>query len=141
MSADSPLSVSNWVSNSARSATAVRQGRAPGAFDIAVLPCPAWWSAAGLPPATACRRPPVRLLTDHHLGGLDDHGHPVAILQVQVLAAGVGDDCRDRARIDVDGDLGHYRAGLHALNGPGQLIARTDLHGCLLSVVARGTHG
>jgi hypothetical protein len=106
--------------------------------------CPALARRAappGPPPAAACRRLRVWFFTDHHLGGLDDDGHLVAILQVQLLAGRVRDDCRDRARIDVHHDLSHDRAGLDAPHSPGQLIARTDLHGCLLSAVARGMHG
>src|SRR5260370_3372867 len=72
------------------------------------------------------------LLADQDLSCLDEHGDLVTNFELQALDRTVGNRRHHLARLDLDLDLGHHRAGLHANDLTLELISGADLHDTLL---------
>src|SRR5215472_10544498 len=68
------------------------------------------------------------LLSDQHLGRLDDHHHLVALLEVERVARRIRDGGHHLARLDLYLHLRHHRAGLDGGDPSPQLVACAELH-------------
>ena len=66
---------------------------------------------------------PITLFLDHHFGGLNDHGHAVAGLEIHLFGAAAGDDTFDFILADLDDDVRHHVAEFHVFDLTTELIA------------------